>query len=147
MSDIVILNDSEGKACMIYPTPNATKKQTLDEYATNLLHPSTSYDIVDATVVPADFYFRNAWTWNSTTQVIDIDMTKAKVIHLEKLKIKRKEKWKTMGVPENINPSLDSSFSAGDQQTLSDLRDLENYDLSPHTTPETLKADVPSYLV
>ncbi len=95
---------------------------------------------------PTDIYFKNAWYYDDTSNKVEVDIPKAKVIHLNKLKKMRDEKWSEMGVVKNPNSALDSQFTATEQTLLTNLRTIEAYDLSSHSTVAAVKADIPSFL-
>lgn len=147
MAQAIVFNFNNAM-CVIYPTPEYLAGDTIENHATDKVPPATSHDIIDTTVIgAADEYFHGAWTWNTTTQAVDVDMPKARTAHMEQLKQLRLQKWDAMGVPRFMNSSFDSNFSAGDQTTLTSLRDMETAeDLSTYTTPATLKAYTPTYL-
>ena len=76
-----------------------------------------SIDIADASSMPSDRYFRNAWTLSGT--VISEDMTAAKVIFKEKIREVRK-------------PLLEA-------QDIAYMKALEDDDSSAQTTAKNIK--------
>lgn len=147
--DVAVCNAADGIAQLIY----VTKPDNTAYYDSNGLTSvsdvafgTNNWDTVDHATLPTDYYFRNAWTYDTGSSSVIVDMAKARAIHLEELKKKRLLKWKSMGVPENINSVFDTNFDAGDQTILGNLRGLESYDLTGHSTPAEIKADVPNWL-
>lgn len=54
---IIYTNPIEGNVCIVTPHP----EQSIDEIATNAVPTGVSYKIVDASMLPTDRTFRNAW--------------------------------------------------------------------------------------
>lgn len=136
-------------ANMVYATPEYLKDGgTLEKLAKTDVPKETEYKIVSVSKIKeADTYFRDAWSWNFKDNKIDIDMEKAQDIHMKRLMHKRILKWREMGVPHNINPGLDESFSENDKKALKALRKLEDEDLGKFKDPESLKAYQPTYII
>ncbi len=147
--ECIIYNHPEtNKAVMIYATPEYLKAgNKLETLVETLVPKGADYKIIKTSELKrADRYFRDAWVWNFESREIDIDMEKAREVHMGRLKYKRTLKWKEMGVPENINKGLDAHFTDTDKKTLKSLRNLDKEDLSKFEDPESLKAFAPSYL-
>ena len=82
MSKIIYTN-SDGTVSII--TPAGDVNNAIKDVPSGL-----SYEIVEDSAIPTDRSFRNAWKQNSKT--IETDMTKAKEIHKDKIRIARTPK-------------------------------------------------------
>ena len=80
---IIIYTNSDGTVSII--TPAGDVNDAIKDVPSGL-----SYEIVEDSVIPTDRSFRNAWKQNSKT--IETDMTKAKEIHKDKIRIARTPK-------------------------------------------------------
>lgn len=107
-----------------------------------------AWRIVNVDKIPFDRTFRNAWTDDNPTETVDVDMVKAKDIHMEKIKKAREEKFLEMGFPVKLNPELEeATISKETKDKLKALRDIpQKLDLSKADTPEKLKAIWPEQL-
>ena len=59
---------------------------------------ATSYRIAHRDDLPKDREFRDAWTDKFDTPTVDIDLDKAKIIHLDRLRAERDDKLKELDV-------------------------------------------------
>ncbi len=95
--------------------------------------------------IPTDYTFRNAWTDDKDTDTIDVDMVKARPIHMDVIRGLRKEKLKDLDI--QFARALEQSDTkeinkiAEQRQILFDLP--TTYDLSKYHTPEALKEAIP----
>lgn len=148
LSETVFKFDSLTK--LIAEDVNQKAQDKLDYIVSNIVseHDTNSLKTVyiDPAAITLDKDFFDAWRIQGDPGSLIVDMPAARELHRNKLKKMRIEKWKSMGVPENINSALDSAFTSSEQATLSSLRTIDNYDLSVHTTTEELKTDIPSFL-
>lgn len=87
--------------------------------------------------LPTDRYFRKAWIDNGK---IEIDMNKAREVHMDKIRELRDEKLKELDIE-----TLKGNDVQAQKQVLRDLP--QTIDLSTATTPEELKAIMPSELI
>ena len=85
----------DGTLRIVIPSPNCslTIEQLNSKKA--IQRGVTTY-IVDKDLVPSDRSFRNAWTFDGTN--FGIDMTKAKEIHREKIRLARIPKLKELDI-------------------------------------------------
>ncbi len=101
------------------------------------------YKLIDPQDLPNDRYFRNAWDYS-----LEIDMIKARDIHMDNLRVLRDEELKALDIPNMIAISkgdvVESARINAEKQALRDLPD--NIDLSVFSTPEELKAYIPKEL-
>lgn len=66
MKRIVYQNDKGGVAVII-PTPEALASHTIEEIAAKDVPSGKPFKIIDASEIPADRTFRNAWEVDKTT--------------------------------------------------------------------------------
>jgi len=65
MSDLrIIYTNENGGVSVIYPTPEALDAHTIAEIAIKDVPAGKPYKIIDASEIPTDRTFRNAWTVN-----------------------------------------------------------------------------------
>ena len=102
MSKIIYTN-SDGTVSII--TPVGDVNDSIKDVPSGL-----SYEIVEDSVIPTDRSFRNAWKQNSKT--IETDMTKAKEIHKDKIRIARTPKLAELDI--EFQKALETSSSTTD---------------------------------
>lgn len=62
----VIYKDENGNVCILTPAPECLKSHTLEEIAEKDVPEGVPYKIVDASEIPTDRTFRNAWEINES---------------------------------------------------------------------------------
>ena len=94
----------------------------------------------------SDRTFREAWTDEVAGPQIDVDMPKARTIHMDRIREKRNAKLTELDLAYMIaDENGDNPSKAAIAQQKKVLRDLPgSYDLSGHTSPDTLKDDWPT---
>ena len=102
MSKIIYTN-SDGTVSII--TPAGDDNDAIKDVPSGL-----SYEIVEDSVITTDRSFRNAWKQNSKT--IETDMTKAKEIHKDKIRIARTPKLAELDI--EFQKALETSSSTTD---------------------------------
>ena len=102
MSKIIYTN-SDGTVSIIIPAGDVN--DAIKDVPSGL-----SYEIVEDSVIPKDRSFRNAWKQNSKT--IETDMTKAKEIHKDKIRIARAPKLAELDI--EFQKALETSSSTTD---------------------------------
>ena len=102
MSKIIYTN-SDGTVSIINPTGDVNN--AIKDVPSGL-----SYEIVEDSAIPTDRSFRNAWKQNSKT--IETDMTKAKEIHKDKIRIARAPKLAELDI--EFQKALETSSSTTD---------------------------------
>ena len=102
MSKIIYTN-SDGTVSII--TPAGDVNNAIKDVPSGL-----SYEIVEDSAIPTDRSFRNAWKQNSKT--IETDMTKAKEIHKDKIRIARTPKLAELDI--EFQKALETSSSTTD---------------------------------
>ncbi len=97
--------------------------------------------ITDEANIPADRMFRNAWTDDNPTDTVDVDMSRARDIHMDNIRIERDKKLVLLEVDYIIADEQNDAVLKGEiaaQKQI--LRDLPTtFDLTVATTPEELK--------
>ncbi len=63
MDKRIVYKNDEGGISIIIPTPDALTTMTIEEIAAKDVPQGKEYHIVDASDIPEDRTFRNAWTW------------------------------------------------------------------------------------
>lgn len=142
MSKRIVFKNIDGSCGVIIPVDLSF---SIEEIAKRNVPEGLDYKIIDISDLPEDRYFRNAWEYEGT---ISINMSKARDIHMNKIRVLRDSKLKELDVP-NI-----SAISRGDKATAlaieakkQVLRDIpQTFDLSVYTTPEDLKNAIPEEL-
>jgi hypothetical protein len=106
---------------------------------------ATSYDAVDYTV-PAERTFRGAWEANADAGVISVDMTAAKDIWRDKIRLARTEPLIALDTAymKALETGADTTQIITDKQALRDAPD--HADIDAATTPEGLVAVQPAGL-
>lgn len=107
---------------------------------------ATAITALEDSDVPIDRTYRGAW--DIVSSKVSVDMPRARVIHMDSLRLKRNDKLKQLDTDylkadEDNDGQLKAAIKAKKQQ----LRDMPNtYDLSIAATPEELKLMIPEYL-
>ena len=99
----IIYTKSDGTVSII--TPAGDVNDAIKDVPSGL-----SYEIVEDSAIPTDRSFRNAWKQNSKT--IETDMTKAKEIHKDKIRIARAPKLAELDI--EFQKALETSSSTTD---------------------------------
>ena len=149
---IVFDNPATGHLSVIHPIYNdrlrpsdATDDDVLDEcirrnIETGILPAGVAYRIIEANEIPTHRLFRNAWSDDGDE--IAVDMSKARDIHMDDIRVDRDKKLTELDVTfmraiEDDDSDAQSAASVEKQA----LRDIpETFDLSSASTPEQLTA-------
>ena len=109
----IIYTNSDGTVSII--TPAGDVNDAIKDVPSGL-----SYEIVEDSVIPTDRSFRNAWKQNSKT--IETDMTKAKEIHKDKIRIARTPKLAELDIEfqRALETGADTSTIVAKKQSLRD---------------------------
>lgn len=146
MAQIIIFKNDDGSCGIIVPVDPSL---SIEEIALKDVPEGKEYRIADSSQVPQDRYFRNAWTDDNETPSVDVDMDKARPIHMDNLRITRNKKLKALDVDNLI------AVSTGDMEQAEvinsqkqELRDIpQTFDLSVYETPDELKTAIPEILL
>ena len=136
MSRIVFKN-LDGSVGIIVPAENTTL--TVEAIAEKDVPSGLSYRITDESNIPVDRTFRAAWTDDNPTETVDVDMSKARDIHMSTLREKRDKKLLALDIEQ-----LQGANVAARKQALRDMP--KNIDLTTSSTPEDLKEYTPLVL-
>lgn len=63
MTQVIIYSNQQGGVCVVTPTPEALQSMSIEEIAAKDVPQGIEYKIIDASELPQDRTFRNAWTW------------------------------------------------------------------------------------
>lgn len=97
--------------------------------------------------IPEDRYFRNAWVLNGNA--VEVNMEKARVIHMDALRVVRNEKLAELDIQFSVALGKKDQTTADAVEAEREiLRQIpQTFDLTQATTPEELKALIPSELL
>jgi len=102
---------------------------------------------MEDSAIPTDREFREAWSDITPEPVIDIDMVKARQIHLDRIRVKRNEALKALDVAAikavEIGATATLEAVAAEKQALRDLPETIAADLEAAQTVEELRAIQP----
>jgi hypothetical protein len=141
MGEISIVKRADGGLCV----SRIAREQLPDETDTEFLRACTRrvtgdpispgyggevIGIFDESAIPVDRYFRSAWTWNTPDPVIDIDMPKARGIHLGFLRMKRNAQLSALDV------EYQKALEKNDQTLMSQIADKKQ---GLRDMPETIR--------
>lgn len=135
---VIVYKDADGSCGVISPTEEELKKRSIKEIAkTDIL--VAEYHICNSDRVPSDKNFRQAWVY--TKKGIDIDMEKARQMHLERIRKVRNSKW----------PDFDNRYTIA-QRDGEDLKKLEKERKTLKNIPQKIeplikKAKTPEELI
>lgn len=137
----IIYPTAEGGVAVIIPAPDCGL--TLEQIAAKDVPAGLAYSVVESASIPSDRTFRNAWEHSEGK--VSVSVTKAKAIHLDRLREMRKPKLEALDV------EFMRAVEAGDtvsQKAISEkkqaLRDVTKAEL-PSDLDE-LKAFIPEVL-
>jgi len=133
----IVFKNLDGSCGIIIPAPDWAG--TLEELAAKDVPAGLTWRIVDATVIPTDRTFREAWTDDNPTTTIDVDMTKARSVHMAKIREERNKRLDQLDKKQ-----LQGLDVATEKQTLRDLP--QTLDLTVAKSPTELKALWPKEL-
>lgn len=127
---IVYDNPKTGRVSVV--VPSGQTQLSLDEIAAQTVPSGVAFRIVEKDKLPEDRYFRDAWTDENPTDTVDIDLEKARAVHMQNIRQARNEKLKKL--------DIDTLRGVDNQPEKQILRDIpQNFDLSEADNPEDLK--------
>ena len=133
----IVFKNLDGSCGVIIPAGNW--QGTMAELAAKDVPNGLEWRIVDVTDLPSDRTFRAAWTDDNLTSTVDVDMDKARNIHMHNIRLARNAKLKDLDVEQLKGIDVSSTKQA--------LRDLpQTFDLSGATTPDELQALWPTII-
>tara|TARA_R110000868_G_scaffold189695_2_gene433117 strand:- start:162518 stop:162940 length:423 start_codon:yes stop_codon:yes gene_type:complete len=140
MNKRIVFKTLDGGCGVIIPTAKALLKMTIEQIAYKDVPEGLDWRIVDIDSIPSDRTFRAAWTDALPTVTVDVDMPKARAIHMVNLRKIRNEKLKALDVEQ-----LKGNDVTAQKQALRDMPD--NVNLTVIDTPEELKNYKPEILL
>lgn len=150
MNNRIIYKRPDGGVSVIIPCIeainfNETEEAFLLRIASKDVPQGCEWRIVDVSEIPSDRTFRGAW---EDSDGIKVNMTKARQIHMNRLRDKRKPKLEALdkeqlrGLEDNDAVKLDEI-----KAKKKSLRDItQTFDLTRFATPEALKEAIPDEL-
>ena len=86
----VIIKKPDGKIRILHPAPGALERGlSLEDLAKKALQPGETWELVEDSAIPAERYFRNAWS--DKKGKIEVNVDKAAAIKMDNLRIARNE--------------------------------------------------------
>lgn len=138
-----IIYTVDGQTRIVIPAGEPTSDEELTALAEQLVPSGVPYRIVDATEIPTDRYFRNAWKDD-----LSVDMVKARNIHRDKLRALRAPKLDKLDVEymraDEAGDAAKKTDIATKKQQLRDV--TADPAIEAAATPEDLKAVRPAIL-
>lgn len=139
MRKVIVIKRDDGSCGIFYKDLKESKTLEELQLRKDIVPDGCTSRITLESKLP-DRTFRNAWTDDNPTDTVDVDMPKARIIHMDRLRIIRDEKLKELDIEQMKGVDVQAQKQA--------LRDLpQNTDLSIATTPEELKAIMPTELL
>lgn len=146
MSKVIIYSNPDGSVSVVYPTGEIPIEQVWNKDTPGIDNPKGPPVIVDLEIIPKDRYFRDAWKQDVTS--IKIDMEKAKIIHMNRIRKSRDKELAKLDVEWTKKAAQKKNQEADAIETQRQtLRDIPiSFDLSVAKTPDELKALWPNIL-
>ncbi len=134
MKKIIFTRVEDSGVNIVVPMPKHDIERILgdltdSEYEDHVWDRSVPEDAINARVIddediPTTREFRNAWCDATPESRIDIDLSKAKDIQLEKLRLERQKAFVDLGFPQKLNPEVENAIvSPETKEKLKALRD------------------------
>lgn len=137
MEDVIMYSNPDGSVSIVYPTGEVPLEIILAKDVPNNASNVTKSLKIN---VPQDRYFRNAWKQN--LDKIEVDMEKAKVVHMGNIRKVRDQELSRLDVEWTKKAAQKKNQESDDIEAKRQvLRDLpQTFDLSVAKTPDELKA-------
>tara|TARA_R100001143_G_scaffold52818_1_gene48111 strand:- start:828 stop:1310 length:483 start_codon:yes stop_codon:yes gene_type:complete len=150
---IVYVDPDTENLCVVVPSYDSIDQGFFADEAELLAHcvarsvpDGVAHRVVEHTVIPSSRLFRNAWADDGAA--VDVDMAKARTMHMDSIRGERNKKLVEMdvtfmrAVEDNDTDAQDAASTA--KQALRDIP--ATFDLSPHANPDDLNAAWPDGL-
>ena len=95
---VIVINNTDGTCGIMVPATKALEILTIEDIAAKDVPEGLSWRICDNSNLPSSREFRNAWTDSNATDTVDIDIDKAKSIHLDNIRKVRDKKLALLDV-------------------------------------------------
>lgn len=139
MDKVIVFKTGERGCGIICPNAKYLKDTTIEAVAKKDVPAGAEYRITTVDKIPSDRTYRSAWTDENKTDTVDIDVEKARPIHMEKIRKVRDRKLEAL--------DLETLKGRDVQAEKQKLRDLPSkVDLSNARTIDELKAIWPTEL-
>lgn len=137
MAKRIIYENNKGGVSIVVPVID-----DMDAVIRKCVPEGASYEVIEGASIPSDRNFRNAWIKNG--KVIEVDMPKARLIHMDCLrKVRDVELEKTD--QELLRAIEDGKDTVSIKDKRQELRDVpQTFNLEEAKTPEALKEMWPS---
>lgn len=111
-----IIKCTDGSVAVMTLVAGANEAEALEKW--KLVNPDTyiSHRQMLDSAIPSDRTFRDAWADTTPELVIDVDMVKARDIHLERIRVKRNAELSKLDVQATKAQDI------GDAETLAQIR-------------------------
>ena len=144
----LVYQDQSGNLAVVVPAPDFldSTNGTMDKLVNDSIPIGTQYHVVSSDLIPSDRYFRGAWTIDDGTK-INVDLIKARKIHLDNLRIIRNEKLNALDIIFMQALEKKDGSELVISQKKQKLRDMpQSINLDAITDVETLKNFMPDIL-
>lgn len=98
--------------------------------------PGEPYAVIDSASLPPDRKFRNAWALNGTA--VDVDMPKARVIHMDRIRIERNKELErqdvALRIAEDASDTTEIARVRTERQRLRNIPETFDLELAPNPT-------------
>ncbi len=131
----VIIYAHEGGVAIVRPTEEALTKLSIETIATKDVPVGVPFDIVDASAIPADRTFRNAWEKKGAGVVHNIP--KARLIAHEKRRVMRASEFAPLDIEATIPTKAVAAEEA--RQIIRDKYTVMQQQIDAATSVEALK--------
>jgi hypothetical protein len=139
MDKRIIYTRPDGGVSIVTPSGEISIEDVIKKDVPN---DAINIQIVDASEVPSDRTFRNAWKQQGA--LVEVDMAKARVIHLDKLREQRKPILAALDIEWMMAVAKSDTETAraieGKRQALRDMPTDIDAQLKQAATPEELKS-------
>ena len=92
MSQVIIYTENN-QVKVVHPAPEALQTLTIQDIADKVVPSGVSHRITDKSNIPSDREFRDDWTDANPGDTVDVDLAKAKVTQMDRIRAARDAKW------------------------------------------------------
>lgn len=140
MEKRIVFTNPDGSVGVIIPAKK-TKLSIEEIMRKDVPSGAVSAEIVDVAEVPSDRSYRNAWSFDHGQKKFGHDMSKAKELHKEKLRVLREPKLKQLDIDyQKADEDNDNSKKAQIAAKKKKLRDVTSHaSIEAASTIEELK--------